>query len=80
MGRCDGCCFWDLESVTESHPGHGRCQRLEHSGQLWSDAWEKNGIFTASDFGCTLWEPTDKSRHARIPDNLEFLAPEGAGQ
>lgn len=55
---CVNCVFWqrDIGPQAKSRIGMGRCDRLEDTGQVWSEAYEKAGIFTAGDFSCNLFE------------------------
>lgn len=61
MNTCAHCQHWDPTRTGWARQGR-RCDRLEDSGQLFADAWEKAGIFTAPDFGCNLFEPSSAAR------------------
>lgn len=61
QGRCAGCKFWGVSRYQVLHkelrdePSKRLCNRLEDSEKLWSESWDKEGIFTEPDFGCTEW-------------------------
>lgn len=52
---CRDCAYWFRALSPPLRPGLGRCDTLEGSGEVFADAWDKSGIFTAPNFGCSLF-------------------------
>jgi hypothetical protein len=56
--NCATCKNWDTSKEHPLYPSLGkRCDALEESAKLWSESWDKAGIYTTPDFGCVLHEP-----------------------
>lgn len=65
MSTCTDCQHWDR--TQPGRPGH-RCEMLESSGEVFADAWDKEGIFTSPGFGCNLFElaaPPSNASHSQ---------------
>lgn len=60
MSVCESCKHWQTERRSPHiDTDKARCDRLEDSGAIWSEAWEKDGVYTAATFGCNLFEEKD---------------------